>query len=155
MDFEVRPVEESDAPELTALLRGLGIFSRLESEDSVVTTVRVLDHLQMCLADDSHTVRVATDSAGTLIGYVAVHWLPYLFLSGPEGYVSELFVDETCRGHGVGSALIDAIVAEARRRCCARLTLEAVTTRESYRREFYPKRGWIERKDMASFVYEL
>lgn len=69
----------------------------------------------MCLADDSHTVRVATDSTGALIGYVAVHWLPYLFLSGPEGYVSELFVDETCRGHWVGSALIDAIVAQAQR----------------------------------------
>lgn len=45
------------------------------------------------------------------------------------------------------------VYAEARG--LARLMLEAVTTRESYRREFYPKRGWIERKDMASFVYEL
>ena len=37
-----------------------------------------------------------------LVAYAAVHWLPYLILRGPEGFVSELFVDQAARGQGVG-----------------------------------------------------
>lgn len=153
--MEIRPAEERDASALSTLIRGVGFFSRLEGEDPDVTAARVLEHLRMCLADSSHTVLVATDTAGTVIGYVSIHWLPYLFLTGPEGYVSELFVGEAERGSGVGGELISAAIAEARRRDCARLMLIAVTTRDSYRREFYPKHGWIEREDMANFIYEL
>jgi len=153
--LEIRPAEERDAAGLSALIRNMGFFDRLEGEDPDVTAARVLKHLRICLADSTHTVLVATDAAETLIGYVSVHWLPYLFLNGLEGYVSELFVAEAERGRGVGGELMSAAIAEARRRDCARLMLIAVTTRDSYRREFYPKHGWIEREDMANFIYEL
>lgn len=153
--MEIRPAEERDAAGLSALIRNMGFFDRLEGEDPDVTAARVLKHLRICLADSTHTVLVATDAAETLIGYVSVHWLPYLFLNGLEGYVSELFVAEAERGRGVGGELMSAAIAEARRRDCARLMLIAVTTRDSYRREFYPKHGWIEREDMANFIYEL
>ena len=155
MDFEIRTVEERDVTQLAALIRRLGWFSSLEGENEDVTTARILDHVRMCLADDSHTLLVATDPEQSIVAYVSVHWLPYLFLKGPEGYVSQLFVDERVRGDGVGSELLDRVIAEARRRGCARLMLVAVKSRESYQRGFYPKRGWIEREDMANFIYEL
>jgi len=59
------------------------------------------------------------------------------------------------RDQGVGTALLDSVVAEAKTRGCARLMLEAVRTRESYARGFYTKRGWIEREDVANMVFEL
>jgi GNAT superfamily N-acetyltransferase len=155
MDFAVRPARRQDAPAIAALIRGLGLFRRLAGEEPASTQARVLRHLDLCLADDSHTVLVATDPCQAIVGYAGVHWLPYLFLTGPEGYLSELFVAESHRGQGIGSALLGAVVSEARRRGCARLMLEAVKTRESYRRGFYRKQGWVEREDMANFVYEL
>ncbi len=155
MDFTVRPARAEDAEALSALIRGLGMFERLKSEDASVTSARVARHLDMSLADDSHSLRVATDVTGDILAYAAVHWLPYLFLAGPEGYLSELFVAPAARDRGLGTALLASVVEEAKARGCARLMLEAVRTRESYVRGFYTKRGWIERQDMANLVYEL
>ena len=155
MQFDVRLARQSDAGDISVLIRRLGIFPRLEGEDPDVTARRVCRHLTMCLADDSHSTFVAVGEAGAVVAYAAVHWLPYLFLAGPEGYLSELFVSEPWRGRGVGTALLDAVVSAARERGCARLMLEAVKHRDSYKRDFYPQRGWVEREDMASMVLEL
>jgi len=155
VDFGIRVAQQSDAAAVSKFIRDLGMFRRLEDEDADVTAVRVASHLAMCLADDSHLVLVAEAPGGEVIGYLAAHWLPYLFLAGPEGHVSELFVDESRRGVGVGSALLDAVVAEARARGCARLMLSAIRTRESYERGFYQHRGWVEREDVANMVLQL
>lgn len=154
-EFSIRGAREADAPVVTRFIRDLGTFKRLETETAEVTAARVTRHLTLCLADDSHTVLLAESPEGDLLGYAAVHWLPYLFLAGPEGYVSELFVHQDRRGGGVGGALLDTVIGEARRRGCARLMLAAVKTRESYLRGFYQQRGWIDREDMANMVYEL
>jgi len=102
--------------------------------------------------DDSHTVYVAEDSAGAVVGYAAVHWLPYMLLAGPEGYVSELFIQESARGKGAGTKLLEVIEAEAKERGCSRLMLLNLRQRESYQREFYKKHGWEERPGVANFV---
>lgn len=155
MDFVVRTARASDADALSTLIRGLGLFARLDSESPDVTAGRIDRHLKMCLADDSHTVLLAAAPDGEVIAYAAVHWLPYLILTGPEGYVSELFVAPSFRGRGPGTRLLKAITAEARERQCARLMLGAVKSRESYQRGFYTQRGWLEREDMANMVYDL
>jgi len=109
---------------------------------------------QVC-ADNSHTLYVAEDKEGSLLGYTNVHWLPYLFLAGPEGYVSELFIAQAARGQAVGSRLLQAVKEEARSRGCSRLSLLNMRDRESYQRGFYAKDGWEERPDAANFVFEL
>ncbi len=100
--WNVRPATPDDVPAIAALLRGLGWFAFINDEATAKTETRVKKHLRLCMADDSHSVLVAEDAKGAIMGYVAVHWLPYLMLPGPEGYVSELFVAETARGMGVG-----------------------------------------------------
>jgi GNAT superfamily N-acetyltransferase len=84
-----------------------------------------------------------------------VHYLPYFFLPGPEGYVSELFISAEARGQGIGTALLEQVIAEARRRGCARLSLINSRTRESYQRKFYEQHGWNERIEIAVFVLPL
>ena len=109
----------------------------------------------MCLADDSHSVLVAEGAKGVVLGYVAIHWLPYLMLPGPEGYVSELFVAESARGAGLGSKLLEAMKDMAIGRGCSRLMLVNRKTRESYKRGFYRKLSWEERQEFANFVLSL
>ena len=89
------------------------------------------------------------------MGYGSVHWLPYLFLQGPEGYVSELFVRESARGQGIGRELLKVIETEAKARGCVRLSLINLRSRESYTRQFYVKAGWEERPDAANFICRL
>jgi GNAT superfamily N-acetyltransferase len=154
-EFTIRPAIYADVPALAGLLRNFGYFPRLENEPLERTREMVTAQLERAIAGDAHTVLVAADQNEHLLGYAAVHWLPYLFLPGPEGYVSEIFVHKDLRGQGAGRALLDAVIAEARSRGCCRLQLINVRNRESYARGFYAKNGWEERPDAASFTLYL
>jgi GNAT superfamily N-acetyltransferase len=151
--MRVRRVSAQDALQLAKLLREIGWFESLSSEPLQEISRRVGAHLAQCLADDSHSVFVAESPDGEIVGYGSVHWLPYLFLPGPEGYVSELFVRESARAQGVGKQLLHAIEVEAKARGCVRLSLINLRHRESYQRQFYVKAGWEERREAANFIY--
>jgi GNAT superfamily N-acetyltransferase len=98
---------------------------------------------------------VVENSAGLITGYVAVHWIPYQFLPGPEGYVSELFVLADARGQGVGKELLARVKEEGRLRGAVRLSLLNLRTRPSYLRGFYSKDGWVERPEAANFIFRF
>ena len=126
--------------------------SRRSAAGSSRTRSRKLKAGFGCLADDSHSIYVAESPHGEIAGYGPVHWLPYLFMAGPEGYVSELFVRDDARGQGVGRQLLRIIEVDARARGCQRLSLINLRNRESYQRQFYLKAGWRERSEAANFV---
>ncbi len=102
----------------------------------------------------SHTLLVA-ESGTNVLGYAAVHWLPCLFLSGLDGYLSELFVTPAARGRSVGTCLLGGVYGEAGKRGCTRLTLVNRRDRESYARGFYAEHGWVEQPEAARFSYIL
>lgn len=152
----IRKAQHSDADAVTALLTGLGWFDHyFKTESAEDVQKRIGRHLSLCLADQSHSVYVAENADSEIVGYVAVHWLPYLFLPGPEGFISELFIDRSARGQGLGTRLLETVKKEAAERDCARLSLINMRRRESYRRGFYEQRGWEERPEAANFILQL
>jgi GNAT superfamily N-acetyltransferase len=153
--MQIRKVRIEDAEPLAALLKEIGWFEFLNNEPVQAATQRVRSHIEQCLADNSHSVFVAESEEGSIIGYGSVHWLPYLFLRGPEGYVSELFVRDSARSQGIGTQLLQTIEGEARKHGCSRLSLLNVRNRESYQRGFYVKAGWEERPEAANFIYRI
>lgn len=155
MRTAIRKATADDASKLASLLKGIGWFEAFNAAETDESAGRVKERLQQCLADGSHSTFVAHDRAGEIVGYGSVHWLPYLFMSGPEGYVSELFVSASARGQGIGRELLKVIESEARARGCGRLSLTNLRHRESYKRQFYLKAGWQERGEAANFIYLL
>ncbi|WP_292789646.1 GNAT family N-acetyltransferase [Nostoc sp. NMS7] len=91
----------------------------------------------------------------SLIGYITVHWLPCPFRPKLQGYISELFIQKTARGQGIGKTLLATVISEAKIRECSGLMLLNHKERESYQREFYRKQGWLERETVANFIYPL
>jgi GNAT superfamily N-acetyltransferase len=110
--------------------------------------------MELCAADNSHSIYVA-EVDGVVQGYAAVHWCPYLMMAGPEGYVSELFVNEAARDQGICARLLETIVEDGRTRGCSRLGLLNLRSRESYKRNFYKDHGWVEREEVANFIFKL
>jgi GNAT superfamily N-acetyltransferase len=151
----IRQAKVDDARELALLLREIGWFKTFNQGEIDALAEQVKARLEQCLIDDSHLVLVAENADGKIAAYISAHWLPYLFMSGPEGYVSELFVSADARGHGVGRLLLGTIEQEARARGCQRLSLTNLRNRESYQRQFYSKAGWRERSEAANFIYPL
>jgi GNAT superfamily N-acetyltransferase len=151
----IRKATVGDARELALLLRGIGWFDAFNGGELNALTEQVRARLEQCLVDDSHLVLVAEDTDGKIVAYGSVHWLPYLFMPGPEGYVSELFVSAAARGRGIGRELLGAVEKEARVRGCQRLSLTNLRNRESYQRQFYSKAGWRERSEAVNFIYPL
>lgn len=153
--IKVRGAQQEDVPVIAEIIRTLGWFPYVDSESTLATERRVLLHLELCDADDSHTVLVAEDEEGKVAGYISVHWLPYLMLAGPEGYISELFVSEDARGKGVGTALVNDIKDFAVAKGCSRMMLLNSRERSSYEREFYAHLGFEERPEMANWILSL
>ena len=152
MDLQIRKAGLKDAGPLAELLMSLGLSSQIQVEQ---TRQKTFDHLKQCLSEDCRTIYVAASESGSLAGYIAVHWLPYFILGGTEGFISELFIQESFRGQGAGSRLLAVVIEEAKSRGCVRLQLINFRDRESYKRGFYSKAGWTERSDAASFVLHL
>jgi GNAT superfamily N-acetyltransferase len=154
MSISIRQVKPEDARTLSEILHKIGWFSQVEKESVEETTQRLIQQITLMLSQpDMHDVFVAETNENEVVGYVSVHYYPYLFMTGPEGYLSELFVDTDVRSLGVGSALLNAAQAAGEKRGCTRLSLLNYRQRESYKREYYKKHGWEERPDMANFVY--
>jgi len=155
MDIKIRKATDQDTPAIADLLKSLELFAHIQAQTPEAVREQVSRNLGLCTADNSHSVYVALDSAGEIVGYCAVHWLPYLLLPGPEGYVSELFLRESSRGLGIGGQLLKTAKSEAHERGCSRMMLLNLSNRESYKRGFYKKQGWEERQEAINFLLRI
>jgi GNAT superfamily N-acetyltransferase len=155
MEIEIRKAEERDIAGIGEIVRELGWFADINAEVPEETRTHITNEMKLCQADESHGVFVARATDGAVLGYVVVHWVPYLIHSGPDGYISELFLRESARGKGIGARLLGTVEAEAKRRGCTRLMLLNMRQRESYLRGFYSKHGWEERPQAATFMKKI
>jgi len=152
----IRPARASDADAIASILSQTGWFPNFSEDSELTNTERIRDALKDVYSEHgSHSAYVAESDDAVVVAYLTVQWFPYFFLPAPEGYVSEIFVDERWRGLGIGQRLIDTVVEEARARGCSRLMLCNSRNRDSYKRGFYQKLGWQEREAVANFILRL
>ncbi len=89
------------------------------------------------LSDDTHGVVWVTDRPDS---YAVLTWGWSIEAGGPEAVLDEIFVSE--RGGGLGSTLIDHLVADAERRGIARIFLETEAHNDRGRR-LYERHGFV------------
>lgn len=153
--MRIREANEHDASAIAALLHEMVDIRSVASEPAETTAMNVEANLRLASASAASTVLVAENSEGRIAGYCAAHWIPFLFFAGGEGYITELFVRPDDSGKGIGTALLDTVIADARKRGCARISLLNGRDGESYQRNFYAQRGWVERDRMANFIFPI
>lgn len=151
----IREATESDAPAIAAVLHDITELHSVTDCAVEETCARVARALATAVPSSSSAVLVAMAEDGTVVGYCSVHWVPFLFFEGPEGYITELFVRQSHRNLGVGTALLEEVQRRAKVKDCSRLSLLNARDREAYRRGFYAQRQWQERERMANFILPL
>jgi len=135
-DTRVRSATPADESKvftlLSALMEGeLVGDSPIEQSSAARATYRDL------LTSDRGSV-IVFEVDGDVLGVVTCSYVTAIRYGGNYARMEELIVDDRARGTGAGKILVDAAIAEARRRGCGLMTLYA----REHTRAFYEKAGF-------------
>jgi GNAT superfamily N-acetyltransferase len=140
MSVQIRPCEPRDLPVVVELMRQLSEVAEAAS-DFDLDLVRAI-HEDMAHYPAIYLNLVAED-AGGVVGFISLIFYKTFFHRGGTALINELIVDRARRGGGVGAALIEAAIREARARGMDEI--EVGTERENAAAQrFYHKHGFDE-----------
>jgi len=138
----IRTVVPADAAPLSALAGELGYPT---------TTEEMRNRIEGAASDPHHAIYVAEMDA--IVGWI--HMSVNLSLeSGISAEIRGLIVTEACRGGGVGSMLVAAGEAWAKKKGCRRIRVRTNAAREKAQ-AFYAKLGYRITKTQEVFDKEL
>lgn len=130
----IRRATDADVPALLPLIRAYCLADgHAYDEQHVLTALRPL------LADATLGLVLVVEQAGRLTGYAALTWGWSLESGGREALLDEIFVAEP--GRGAGSALLSAVMSEAREAAARALFLETEPGNAGAR-SFYSRHGF-------------
>ncbi len=146
--MQIKRLAESDLAAWTPLWEGYLTFYKadLPAATTSLTFARLLDPAEPMGGF------IARDASRTARGIV--HWIDHrsCWTPGDYCYLQDLFVVRETRGQGVGTALIEAVVDDARSRGCSRVYWITHETNEVAQR-LYQKVA--ERSGFIQFVKKL
>ncbi len=113
----VRPLSQSEIPELLALIR-----AKAEFDDALPSLVTTNESLREALfSERPHAHALVAELDGQLVGMATYYGVFSSFIARPGLWLDDLFVYEAYRGRGVGEALIRALCRVAKSQGCARV----------------------------------
>jgi len=110
------------------------------------------ERLEKIIEDPEQVIFVAKDS-GRVLGFVSVVAF-WEILSGHQGRVWGLDVDENTQGKGIGRALMDRAEEWAKEQGCVSMKVNSNVMRTGAHK-FYEKIGYIKYKEQAIFKKKL
>lgn len=137
----IRPAHVGDLPRIVELLQALSLSDGARREDPAdlapyERALREIDanpYQQVLVADYDHRV----------VGCVSLTVVPNLSYRGrPYLLIESMVVDAALRGKGIGRALVERCIEEARAAGCFRLQLTSNRAREDAHR-FYQRLGFV------------
>ncbi len=141
--ISIRPATPGDLDQLLALFRQLW-------PTKTIVPARLRTVFERVLATPYKRYFCAM-AGEQVVGLGSVSFKDNLWQEGEIAYVEELVVDENQRGQGIGSLLLNHLVAQAEARGCIRIELDTAFHRESAHR-FYERHSMQKRAFLFSRV---
>ncbi|MCB9264541.1 MAG: GNAT family N-acetyltransferase [Lewinellaceae bacterium] len=110
-DFTVRRGNRADLPAIHALVGELAMYERAEHE----FTASVDDYRRDF--DAGYFETLVVEAQGQIVG-MALYYISYSTWKGRMLYLEDFVVRESSRGRGIGRALFDAFLEQARNKEC-------------------------------------
>jgi ribosomal protein S18 acetylase RimI-like enzyme len=105
--------------------------------------------VELMLASDAITQFVARDDLDAIVGVATLAVFP--IPTGRRAWIEDVIVDEAANGHGIGTALTEAMIERARELGCKTIDLTSRPSREAAN-HLYAKVGFQRRE---TNVYRL
>lgn len=140
MDFEIRKGSVADMPGVYSLVKELAVFEK--APDEVVTTQE--EYVQ--LYQEGLFELIIAQSAHEIVG-IALYYYTFSTWKGKMLYLEDFVVRQAHRRAGIGQALFEAVIEEAKRTDCAMMKWQVLDWNESAI-DFYEKydatfdKGW-------------
>ncbi len=133
MTISIRKAEPADFEAIYALIKAFAEF--IKTPEKVLTTPA-----QMMQDKDFFNCLVAIDK-DAIIGF-ATYFFAYYSWTGKSVYLDDLYVVAPYRGRGIGSKLLDEVIAIAKNENCKKVRWQVSNWNEKAI-EFYKMRGAI------------
>ena len=86
-------------------------------------------------------VKLFVEMDGKVVGRAYLYIMTNELHDAPFGFMEDVFVEEEYRKHGIGTALVNALVEEARKRGCYKVIATSRHERPKVH-DLYVKLGW-------------
>ncbi|MFV0540393.1 MAG: GNAT family N-acetyltransferase [Aestuariibaculum sp.] len=105
MTFNIRKAKKTDMPQVLVLINQLAVFEK--EPDAVEVTLEDLE--KDGFGDTPAFFCFVAEAEGKVEG-IALCYFRYSTWKGKAIHLEDLIVNDTMRGHGIGSALLDEVV---------------------------------------------
>src|SRR5688500_3342261 len=112
----VRPAVPQDIDTLLTLLDALADYEHLPRPDAAAR-----ERLRTHFADGRYFSALLAEADGHATGYALYFFTYSSFLARPTLYLEDIFVLPDQRRHGVGTAIMQHLIQEAKDRGCGRM----------------------------------
>lgn len=144
MNFLIRKATPEDFPAIFKLIKDFSVFQK--TPDKLTIT------LQQMLENKDFFQCLVVENEGEIIGFASFFWAYYSW-SGKALYLDDLYVEQTYRGHQIGTRLMEKLIDLANAEKCHKIRWQ-VSHWNSEAIEFYKKMGaQIDRTDINCDLY--
>jgi GNAT superfamily N-acetyltransferase len=142
--MNIRKAVVADCPAMLELVRELALYEKAPQEVTVDP-----QHFEESGFGPNPVwwALVAEDEAGLVVGF-ALYYIRYSTWKGQVMYLEDILVTEKMRGKGIGSMLVDRLIAEAKERGFRRIVWQvlewnepAINFYKKYNAQFDPE--WV------------
>ncbi len=144
MNFLIRKATLEDFPAIFKLIKDFSVFQK--TPDKLTIT------LPQMLENKDFFQCLVVENEGEIIGFASFFWAYYSW-SGKALYLDDLYVEQTYRGHQIGTRLMEKLIDLANAEKCHKIRWQ-VSHWNSEAIEFYKKMGaQIDRTDINCDLY--
>lgn len=141
MNVTIRTAESNDLPAVVRLLAADAITRKRElfSDPLLPSYYQAFEEI----AQDKNNELIVAESGGAIIGTLQLTFIPNITQrGGKRALVEAVFVDEQCRGQGIGKMLMEWAFERARQMDCRMIQLTTNKARPDAQR-FYQSLGFV------------
>lgn len=116
------------------------LLVQLEYPDAADLPVAKMERM---LRDPDEVLLVFEDTAGQVMGFLSLHFIPQIALQGDFARISYFAIDEAARSKGIGKEMEEYCTRLARERGCHLIEVHC-HARRARAHEFYSRQGFAE-----------